>query len=58
MEREEFDRLECEANGHTPHHVTGQMRAERAKRLLSIVEKENMSELEPGQAPIYTHYVS
>jgi len=58
MEREEFDRLECEANGHTPHHVAWQLKAERAQRLMKILEREELGKLEPWQAPIYTQYVS
>lgn len=49
MERDEIDRLECEANGHTPHHVLGKERAERVARLLELQTREQMEELEAGQ---------
>jgi hypothetical protein len=55
---EHFDKEEHEANWHTPHHLFAEQRAERARRIREIVTREELSELEPGQAPIYTHYVS
>jgi len=54
---EHFDRDEHEANGHTPHHLFAEQKAERARRVRDIITRENLEELEPGQAPIYTHYV-
>lgn len=44
---EHFDTQEHEANGHTPHHLFAEQRAERAKRIRDIVTRENLSELEP-----------
>lgn len=55
---EHFDKEEHEANGHTPHHLFAEQRAERARRIRDIVTRENLSELEPRQAPIYTQYIS
>lgn len=55
---ERFDQEEHEANGHVPHHIFAQWKAERAKRLMQIIEREELWELEPWQAPIYTHYIS
>lgn len=49
MEREKFDALEIEANGHTPHHVLGKEKAERVARLLDLQTREQMEELEAGQ---------
>lgn len=33
MERQEFDRLEIEANGHTPPHIFQEKKAEIRRRL-------------------------
>lgn len=55
---EHFDKEEHEANGHIPHHLFAEQRADRAKRIREIVTREELSELEPLQAPIYTQYIS
>lgn len=57
MDREEFDRLEIEANAELPKHVANHQAAIHKARVRAIVEREQLSELEPGQAPIYTHYI-
>lgn len=61
MNREEFDSLEIEANAHTPvissHHLHIP-RGYDSRRLMEIVEKEALDQLEPGQAPIWTGYLS
>ncbi len=49
MDREEIDSLEIEANGHTPTHLLGKMKAERVARLLDLQTREQMEELEAGQ---------
>lgn len=49
MERHEIDPMEIEANGHIPHHLQGQLKAERVERLMKIVRKEALDQLEPGQ---------
>lgn len=49
MERQEFDRLEIEANGHTPTHILGMEKAQRVAILMRIRTKEELSELEKGQ---------
>lgn len=57
MDRKEFDRLEIEANADLPKHVANHQAALHKARVREIVEREQLSELEPGQAPIYTHYI-
>jgi hypothetical protein len=49
MERQEFDRLEIEANGYNAHHLQGQLKAARVELLIKLVHKEAMEELEAGQ---------
>jgi hypothetical protein len=49
MENQDFDRLECEANGHTPYHLLRKEKAERVAKLLDLQTREQMGELEAGQ---------
>jgi hypothetical protein len=58
MDRKEFDALEIEANAELPRHLANFQAAQHKARVRAIVEKEQLSELEPGQAPIYTQYIS
>lgn len=41
MERHEIDRLECEANGHTPPHIL----AKRKEEILKVTIQERMQEV-------------
>lgn len=55
---EHFDKEEHEANGHLPHHLFAEQRADRARRIRDIVTRENMEELKQREVPAYPRYVS
>lgn len=57
MDRKEFDALEIEANADLPRHLANFQAAQHKARVRMIRDTEQLSELEPGQAPIYTHYI-
>lgn len=56
MDRKEFDALETEADAELTKHFANYQAALHRKRIRAIVEKEQIDELEPGQAPIYIQY--
>jgi len=57
MEQHEIERLEIEANAELQKHVANHKAALHKARVRMIRDTEQLSELEPGQAPIYTHYI-
>lgn len=62
MEREEIDRLDCEANGHTPPHILAEIQArvekitytEKMAELFQDFENQNLGAVYPGYRPINT----
>ncbi len=62
MDRHEIDHLECEANGHTPHHLSAQLTLSKKERLLRVVDREavreviDWSQIEPGQTPDWPNH--
>lgn len=55
---EHFDKEEHEANGHMPHHLFAEQRAERSRRIRDIVTQENMDELKQRESSVYAQYTS
>lgn len=51
MERHEIDRLEIEANGHTPPHILAQKKAKIVDRLIADEVADLFADHEPGQNP-------
>lgn len=62
MERDEIDRLECEANGHTPPAIIAEMKekvhkltyCEQMGELFRDFENQNLGAFYPGYRPINT----
>lgn len=51
MERHEIDRLEIEANGHTPSHILAEKKAKIVDRLITEEINDLFADHENGQNP-------
>jgi hypothetical protein len=45
MDHNEYDDLECEANGKTPHHLAAQLALAKKERLIRVVDLEAVREV-------------